>query len=508
MPEYIRKIESARLRVRDVARLTPLETAAQLSERLGNQVLLKREDLQPVFSFKLRGAYNKIAGLSQQRLAGGVIAASAGNHAQGVALAAARRGVRAVIVMPVTTPDIKVSAVAARRAEVVLHGDTYEEAAVEARRLGKLHGLVAIPPYDDSEIIAGQATVATEICEQCDEHLDAVFVPCGGGGLLAGMALWLHHMRPRTRVYGVEPDDAACLAAAMKADRRVTLPEVGLFAEGAAVGQIGREPFRILRQPGLLAGVVTVSSDEICAAIKDIFEETRSLAEPAGALALAGLKRQAARSRWKNRRLLAVHSGANINFNRLRYIAERTELGEEQEALFSISIPERPGSFLEFCRALGQHNITEFNYRFAGGRDAQIFVGVATEPGERTALRRMLRTSGYRLHDMSDNEMAKLHVRYMVGGRAEVADEVIFRVQFAERPGALLRFLERIAGRWNITLFHYRSHGAAIGRVLVGFQVPVAERAGFAEYIRGFCLLCEEESANRAYLDFLRHDRR
>ena len=442
--------------------------------------------------------------MSKNQLAAGVVAASAGNHAQGVALAAQHLSASATIVMPVTTPQIKVDAVRKRQARVIQHGDAYEDAWQRAVEEHLQKGLVLIPPYDDPEVIAGQATVATEIHNQHPAPLDAVFVPCGGGGLLAGMALWLNHVRPDLKVYGVEPDDAACLDLALRRGKRSRIKSVGKFADGAAVAMIGKETFRILKRPGCLAGVLTVSSDEICAAIKDIFHDTRSVAEPAGALALAGLKKYVAREQCSDQNLVAVHSGANINFDRLRYIVERTELGEEQEALFSVIIPEHPGSFLKFCELLGSHAITEFNYRYAGGDVARIFVGVSTQPGERFELQSRLHSAGYSVHDMSGDEMAKLHVRYMVGGRAGVADERIFRVQFAERPGALLDFLKQVGSQWNISLFHYRSHGAEYGRVLAGFQLPKHQCRDFVRTMRHYCLLCEEETDNQAYLDFLR----
>ena len=502
MPDYIRKIEQAAQRVYDVAERTPLEPASALSRRLRNRVLLKREDLQPIFSFKLRGAYNKIASLSAAKRRAGVVAASAGNHAQGVALAARRHKVDATIVMPRTTPSIKVRAVRNLGAEVKLVGDTYDEAAAHARSLARTRAL--IPPYDDAEVIAGGGTVAMEIDEQHPEALDAVFIPCGGGGLLAGMAAWLRHRRPRLRIYAVEPAGAACLHEAMRAGRRVTLPEVGLFVDGAAVARIGLRPWNLLREVGI-DGVITVSDDEVCAAVKDIFEDTRSTPEPAGALALAGLKKQALARKWRRKRLVAVHSGANINFDRLRYIAERTELGEDHEAIFSVAIPEKPGSFLKFCKCIGHRAVTEFNYRRSDEALARIFVGVAISHGSRQALLERLRQAGYAVHDMSDNEMAKVHVRYMVGGRAAVANETLYRVEFPERPGALLNFLTQLqAQRWDISMFHYRSHGAAFGRVLVGFDARPSQRRKLDACLRKIGFPFYNESDNLAYRDFLR----
>ena len=474
MPKsYIKRILGAR--VYDVAIESPIDEASRLSRRFDNNILLKREDLQSVFSFKLRGAYNKMAMLPAADLKRGVITASAGNHAQGLALAAQRMRIKALIVMPRTTPEIKVSAVRARGARVVLHGDTYDEASAHARRLTAEKGLCYVHPYDDPDIIAGQGTIGVEILRQLSGRLDAVFVPVGGGGLLAGVAAYIKYVRPEVRVIGVEPEDAACLDAAMRAGRRVKLKQVGIFADGVAVAQIGRETFRVIRQT--VDEVVTADTDEICAAIKDIFDDTRSIAEPAGALALAGLKKYIERTGARGQTLLAIHSGANTNFDRLRHISERTEIGEKREAVISVTIPEQPGSFRAFCSAIGRaRSITEFNYRYAGAGDAHIFVGVQIAPGgnDREGLVAGLRGAGYAVTDLTDNEMAKLHVRYMVGGRAPVAgqEEVVYRFEFPERPGALLNFLNRMDPAWNISMFHYRNHGAAFARVLVGFQVP------------------------------------
>lgn len=498
----IRKIETAATRVRDVAQLSPVVEMTQLGARYGNRVFLKREDLQSVYSFKLRGAYNKIAELSPKLLARGVVAASAGNHAQGVALAARHTNTRATIVMPQTTPSIKVDAVRRMGAEVLLRGDTYDEAAVVAMALCEKEQRVWISPYDDMDVIAGQATVAEEIDRQYEDTLDVVFIPCGGGGLLAGMALWLAHVRPQTRVIGVEAADAACASAALKAGRRVVLPEVGLFADGAAVAQVGKIPFKVLRALDNIE-MLQVSTEEICAAIKDIYTDTRSIAEPAGALALAGLKRYLGRDASKGQSMLAVHSGANLNFDRLRYIAENTELSERQEALFSVTIPEQPGSFERFCRIIGERSITEFNYRYANVAHAQIFVGVATPKGERLDVMQRIGRAGYRVSDMSDNALAKRHVRHMVGGRTSTADEVLYRVQFPERPGALLNFLRVLGSAWNITLFHYRSHGAAYGRVLIGLQVSSAQRKELMKRLEDTGYRYHAETDNVAYHDFL-----
>ncbi|GBE10844.1 L-threonine dehydratase biosynthetic IlvA [bacterium BMS3Abin12] len=503
MPKrYLEKILTAR--VYDVAVETPLSEAPLLSGRLGNRVLLKREDLQPVFSFKLRGAYNKMAGLSPEAAARGVAAASAGNHAQGVALAAQHLGIRALIVMPRTTPAIKVDAVRDRGARIVLHGDTYDEACRQAIRLTRERGLTFIHPYDDPEVIAGQGTIAMEILRQHPGPLHAVFVPVGGGGLIAGIAAYVKSLRPEVRIVGVEPDDAACLYRALERGRRVSLKQVGIFADGVAVRQVGREPFRIARR--LVDEVVLTSSDEICAAIKDVFDDTRSIVEPAGALAVAGIKRYVERTGIRGVDLVAINSGANINFDGLRHVAERAELGERREALVAVTIPERPGSFRAFCRAIGHRGITEFNYRYADPAAAHVFAGVKLDDGGegRDRLIHDLRTRGYPVTDLTDNEMAKLHVRYMVGGHApEIRDERLYRFEFPERPGALLRFLTRIGHRWNISMFHYRNHGADYGRVLVGIQVPRGDHARFIEFLEGLGYPYREETGNPVYGLFL-----
>ncbi|MEF3193423.1 MAG: threonine ammonia-lyase, biosynthetic [Halothiobacillaceae bacterium] len=502
--DYLERILTAR--VYDVAIETPLDAMPLLSARLGRPVLLKREDLQPVFSFKLRGAYNKIHHLhTRGELGAGVIAASAGNHAQGVALAAERLGLRAVIVMPATTPAIKVNAVRRRGAEVVLHGDTYDEAYTHARTLAESEGLTFIHPYDDPEVIAGQGTIGMEILRQHPDPIEAVFVPVGGGGLIAGIAAYLKHLRPATRIIGVEPEDAACMHAALAADERVVLPQVGLFADGVAVRQAGEETFRIARE--CVDEVILVNTDEISAAIKDIFDDTRAIAEPAGALAIAGLKRYVgAASGCETGPLIAINSGANMNFDRLRHVAERAELGEQREALFAVTIPERPGSFRAFCETLGRRAITEFNYRYNDHRNAHIFVGVQLDGGaaEKEALIGLLRERGYPVLDMSGNEMAKLHVRHMVGGHSpRIEHEIIYRFEFPERPGALLHFLTRMGAKWNISLFHYRNHGADYGRVLVGIQVPDEERPQFERFLNALGFPYWDESDNPAYGLFL-----
>ncbi|MBC8519033.1 MAG: threonine ammonia-lyase, biosynthetic [Gammaproteobacteria bacterium] len=502
MPKkYIEKILKAR--VYDVARETPLEEARGLSERLGNNVLIKREDLQPVFSFKLRGAYNKMASLSDEELRRGVVAASAGNHAQGVALSAQQMGVKATIVMPKTTPEIKVQAVRKYGAKAVLFGDAYDDAYQKALELSEDKGLTLVHPYDDPEVIAGQGTIAMEILRQHAGRIDAVFIPVGGGGLIAGMAAYLKYLYPDIRVVGVEPEDAPTLHNALKSKRRVVLDQVGIFADGVAVKQIGKETFRLARK--LVDEVVLVSSDEICAAIKDIFDDTRSIAEPAGALAVAGLKKYVEQNSVEKQTLIAVDSGANINFDRLRHVAERAEIGERKEAVLAVTIPERPGSFKRFCKLLGKRQITEFNYRYADQADAHIFVGVQLGTGEDPHhLISRLVDKGYPVEDLSDNEAAKLHVRYMVGGRQSGIDnEILYRFEFPERPGALLQFLTNLGRTWNISLFHYRNHGAAFGRVLCGVQVPSEERADFQKFLDDLGYHYWEETENPVYKLFL-----
>lgn len=509
MPERtIKKILQAR--VYDVAVQTPIDHARSLSRRLGNQVWLKREDLQPVFSFKIRGAYNKIVNLTEEEKARGVICASAGNHAQGVALSATRLGIKSVIVMPQTTPEIKVGAVRNLGGKVVLHGDAFDEAAEHAVMLMEKHNYVFVHPYDDPDVIAGQGTVGMEILRQHTGPLHAVFVPVGGGGLIAGIATYLKYLRPEIKVIGVEPEDAACLKAAMDAGRRVTLPQVGLFADGVAVAQIGKETFRLAHR--FVDEVVTVSTDELCAAIKDLFDDTRSINEPAGALAVAGMKKYVARNDLKGADLIAICSGANINFDRLRHVAERAEIGENREAVFAVTIPEKPGSFRRFCQALGKRAVTEFNYRYASARKAHVYVGVQTGGiQQRKDLAAMLVEKGYEVEDLSSNEMAKLHIRHMVGGHGPsngngggIPDEVLYRFEFPERPGALMEFLVKLGERWNISLFHYRNHGAAFGRVLVGMQVPLKDRATLKRYFRELNYAHEDETLNPAYHLFLK----
>ncbi|HEY3076108.1 MAG TPA: threonine ammonia-lyase, biosynthetic [Burkholderiales bacterium] len=500
-PDYLERILKAR--VYDVALESPLEPARALSARLRNALLIKREDLQPIFSFKLRGAYNKMAALPRARLARGVIAASAGNHAQGVALSAQRLGCRAVIVMPVTTPRIKVDAVRSRGAEVRLYGDSYAEAYQEALRIKRKRRLVFVHPYDDPEVIAGQGTIGMEILRQHPGELDAIFVPIGGGGLISGIAAYVKRVRPTVRIVGVEPVDAAAMARSLKAGRRIKLDHVGLFADGVAVKEVGRETFRLCR--ALVDDVVLVDTDEMCAAIKDVFEDTRVVLEPAGALGVAGAKAWVERHGVRGKTLVAVASGANTNFDRLRFIAEEAELGEHREAVLAVTIPERPGSFKKFCATLGGSNITEFNYRIADSREAHIFVGIEVDGRAQTAkIVRNLRRHGLTTLDLSDNEMAKLHVRHMVGGRAPFAKhELLYRFEFPERPGALMKFLENMRSDWNISLFHYRNHGADYGRVLVGMQVPKNEMRQFTAFLRKLGYPYADETRNPAYRLFL-----
>ena len=490
-------------RVYDVAHETPLEPAARLSRRLGNQVLLKREDLQAVFSFKLRGAYNRIAHMSDAERSRGVIAASAGNHAQGVAFAARHLGLRALIVMPQTTPEIKVEAVRDMGAEVVLAGDTYAEAKVRCDALVASTGMVFVHPFDDVLVIAGQGTIGDEILRHPLGDVSAIFVPVGGGGLIAGIASYVKALRPAVRVIGVEPYEADAMYQSLQAGRRIVLDRVGIFADGVAVGEVGELTFPIVR--ATVEEIVRVSNDEICAAIKDVFDETRSILEPAGALAVAGLRAWVERTGTTGARLAAVLSGANMNFDRLRFVAERAEVGEAREALFGVTIPERPGAFREFCAAIGRRVVTEFNYRLSDRREAHIFVGIATRSRQdAAALGSTLHQLGYRAVDLTSNEVAALHVRHMVGGRsAEVANEQICRFEFPERPGALMTFLEQLGGRWNISLFHYRNHGADFGRVLAGFEVPPEETAGFEAFLDGIGYRFQREQANAAYELFL-----
>lgn len=498
MPQsYIDQILKAR--VYDVARETPLDRMRQLSRRIGNNIFLKREDMQSVFSFKLRGAYNKIVNLDEASRKKGVIAASAGNHAQGVALSAQMLGIEATIVMPKTTPPIKVQSVQSYGAKTILWGDSYDEAYAYTLDLVKEQGLVLVHPFDDPEVIAGQGTIAMEILRQHPEPLEAIFVPVGGGGLIAGIGAYVKYVRPGIKIIGVEPEDAPTLHNALEAGERVVLEQVGIFADGVAVRQVGKETFRVAQE--VVDEVILVSTDEICASIKDIFDDTRTIAEPAGALSLAGLKKYVLRESADNKHLLAIQSGANINFDRLRHVAERAEFGERREALLAVQIPEEPGSFLSFCQAIGKRSITEFNYRYSDNRKAQVFVGIELQGGdeERSALVARLEEN-YSVLDMTENETAKLHIRYMVGGHAKgVENETLVRFQFPERPGALLKFLMGLSGRWNISLFHYRNHGAAYGRVLMGVQVEKSAISEFHAFLDGLGYTYWEETENPAY---------
>jgi len=499
--DYLQRILKSR--VYDVASESPLELAPALSKRIGNRLLLKREDLHPVFSFKLRGAYNKMALLPRKKLKKGVIAASAGNHAQGVALAAQKLGCRALIVMPVTTPRIKIEAVKSRGATVVLHGDSYSDAYKKALQLKRARGLTFVHPYDDPDVIAGQGTIGMEILRQHPKAIDAVFVPVGGGGLISGIAAYVKKINPSIRIVGVEPVDADAMARSLKARKRILLENVGLFADGVAVKQVGKETFRLCRQ--LVDEMVLVDTDAMCAAIKDVFEDTRVVLEPAGALATAGAKAWVEKHSSKNKTLIAIASGANTNFDRLRFIAEEAELGEQREAVLAVTIPEKPGSFRKFCATLGGKNITEFNYRIADSKEAHIFVGVAVEGrAETSGMVRNLRSKGLKTLDLTDNEMAKWHVRHMVGGRAPFArNELLYRFEFPERPGALMKFLDSMRSDWNISLFHYRNHGADYGRVLVGIQVPREEMRQFRAFLQKLGYPYADETRNPAYRLFL-----
>jgi len=490
-------------RVYDVAHETPLEPAIHLSRRLENQVLLKREDLQPVFSYKLRGAYNRIAHMSDAERSRGVIAASAGNHAQGVAYAARHLGLRALIVMPQTTPEIKVEAVRELGAEVVLAGDSYADAEARCDELVATTGLTLVHPFDDPLVIAGQGTIGNEILRHKLGDVSAIFVPVGGGGLIAGIASYVKALRPEVRVIGVEPYEADAMYQSLAAGKRVVLDRVGIFADGVAVREVGELTFPIVLST--VEEIVRVSNDEICAAIKDVFDDTRSIMEPAGALAVAGLRAWVERTGSKDARLVAILSGANMNFDRLRFVAERAEVGEAREAIFGVTIPERPGAFREFCATIGRRVVTEFNYRLSGRDRAHIFVGIATHSRQDAAeLAATLTRNGYKTLELTDNEVAKLHVRHMVGGRSpDVANEQLYRFEFPERPGALMAFLDKLGGRWNISLFHYRNHGADFGRVLAGFEVPAEEMTSFEGFLEGLGYRSQRERENSAYDLFL-----
>ena len=499
--DYLERILTSR--VYDVAIETPLETAPNLSQRLANTILLKREDLQPVFSFKLRGAYNKMAMLDPATLKQGVITASAGNHAQGVSLSAKKLGCQATIVMPVTTPQIKIDSVSRHGGHVVLHGDSFSDAYQQAMILARQTGATYIPPFDDPDVIAGQGTIGMEILRQHTRPIHAIFIPIGGGGLAAGVAAYSKRLMPEIKIIGVEPVDSDAMHQSIQQGYRVELKDVGLFADGVAVKQVGEETFRLCR--ALLDEIILVDGDEICAAIKDIFEDTRSIVEPSGALALAGAKAWIQRDNIQGRTLVAINSGANMNFDRLRHVSERSELGERREAIIAVNIPEAPGSFKRFCHLIGQRNITEFNYRYADPADAQVFVGVQIrQRAEVSTLLHTLAEGGLAGVDLTDNELAKLHVRHLVGGHApSLRDERVIQFQFPERPGALMRFLDAMPSGWNISLFHYRNHGADYGRVLVGIQVPTKENAAFDHFLEQLGYPYTDETHNPAYRLFL-----
>jgi threonine dehydratase len=499
--DYLERILTAR--VYDVAQETPLEIAPNLSTRLQNKLLLKREDMQSVFSFKLRGAYNKMAKLKPDVLARGVIAASAGNHAQGVALSASRMGTSAIIVMPVTTPQVKVDAVAARGGIVVLYGDTYDDAYTYACQLGEEKGLTFIHPFDDPDVIAGQGTIGMEILRQYQQPIHAVFVAIGGGGLISGIATYIKRLRPEIKIIGVEPVDADAMSRSISAGKRIRLPQVGLFADGVAVREVGEETFRLCQQ--YVDEIMLVDTDATCAAIKDVFEDTRSILEPAGALAIAAAKAYVEREEIKDRTLIAVACGANMNFDRLRFVAERAELGEQREAIFAVTIPEQRGSLRKFCECIGKHNLTEFNYRIADDKEAHIFIGIQIQNrADAAQIATIFEANGFKTIDLTDDEFTKLHLRHMVGGRSHLADrEVLYRFEFPERPGALIKFLNCMNPDWNISLFHYRNHGADYGRIVLGIQVPPEEMMQWQEFLDNLGYSYWDERQNPAYKLFL-----
>jgi threonine dehydratase len=500
--DYLRKILTAK--VYDVAIESPLEPARLLSRRLGAEVLLKREDLQPVFSFKLRGAYNKMAHLAPTDLARGVICASAGNHAQGVALGAQRLGCRAVIVMPVTTPQVKVDAVRARNAEVILHGESFSDAYGRAVELGQGQGLTFVHPFDDPDVIAGQGTIAMEILRQHQGPIEAVFCAIGGGGLISGVAAYIKAVRPEIKVIGVQTTDSAAMTRSVAAGERLTLADVGLFADGTAVKQVGVETFRLARM--WVDEYILVDTDAVCAAMKDVFQETRSIVEPSGALGVAGIKAYVAARGGQGQTLIAITCGANMNFDRLRFVAERAEFGEQREALYAVTIPEERGSFRRFCSLLGGRSVTEFNYRISGAQEAHVFVGITIHnSAEAETIARSFGEHGFATVNLTGDELAKEHVRHMVGGRSALAEnERLFRFEFPERPGALMRFLSAMHPDWNISLFHYRNQGADYGRILVGIQVPLADAQALEQFIEGLAYPCVEETENPVYRLFLR----
>ncbi len=500
--DYLKRILTAK--VYDVAVESPLDSAPQISARIANTVLLKREDAQPVFSFKLRGAYNKMANLPPKALERGVICASAGNHAQGVALSAQRLGCRAVIVMPVTTPQLKVDAVRARNAEVVLYGESFTDSYNHAKELEAKEKLTFVHPFDDPDVIAGQGTIGMEILRQHPGPIDAIFVAVGGGGLIAGVAAYIKQLRPEIRIIGVQTEDSDAMAQSISKGRRVTLPDVGLFSDGTAVKLVGEETYRLARK--YVDDFVIVDTDAICAAIKDVFEETRSVLEPAGALALAGLKKYAAQHRWKGKTLIAIACGANMNFDRLRFVADRAEVGEAREAVFAVTMPEERGSFRRFCELVGNRNVTEFNYRMADSKLAHVFVGLQiASAGESPKIAANFRRHGFTAIDLTHDELSKTHLRHMIGGKAPATDnEQLYRFEFPERPGALMRFLNSMSPNWNISLFHYRNQGGDYGQIVVGMQVPPSDKKAFKTFLSELGYRHWDETENPAYKLFLR----
>jgi len=501
-PDYLRKILTAK--VYDVAIESPLEPARNLSKRLGNHVLLKREDSQPVFSFKLRGAYNKMAHLPPEQLARGVICASAGNHAQGVALSGRRLGCKAVIVMPVTTPKVKVDAVIALGGEVVLHGDSYTDAYLHALQLEKERGLTFVHPFDDPDVIAGQGTIGMEILRQHQGPIDAVFCAIGGGGLISGVASYIKAVRPEIQVIGVQTTDSDAMVRSVRSGKRVQLNDVGLFADGTAVKLVGEETFRLTRR--LVDDFVVVDTDAVCAAIKDVFQDTRSILEPSGAMGVAAIKQYVETHKLKGKTFVAVTCGANMNFDRLRFVAERAEVGEQREAVFAVTMPEERGSFKRFCELIGPRSVTEFNYRISDASVAHVFVGLTiSKRDEAEKIERHFVRHGFDTLNLTDNELAKQHVRHMVGGRSELAkDEQLYRFVFPERPGALMKFLTSLHPEWNISLFHYRNQGADYGRILVGIQVPKGDRKALREFLDALGYPFVDETDNPVYRLFLR----
>ena len=503
--KFLEKVLTAR--VYDVARETPLDRMPRISKRYGNEVFLKREDLQPVFSFKCRGSFNKIyQELQSNPELKGVITASAGNHAQGVALAARKLHLKATIVMPTTTPDIKVTAVRSYGAKVILYGENFDDAKEYSLKLAKKERLAFIHPFDDFDVMAGQGTIAHEIIRQHPSKIDIIFVAVGGGGLIAGIAGFMKAVKPETKIIGVEPEDAACFYEARKAGRRVKLKEVGIFADGVAVKQVGKKNWPMIKE--LVDDVILVTTDQMCAAIKDTYEDTRAICEPAGALSLAGLKKYVETHGIKQQTLVAINCGANMNFDRLRHVSERAELGEDREALLAVEIPERPGSFKKLCQLIGHRSITEFNYRYADANRAHVFAGIQLTHGveEKNKLIAKLASKGYGVVDMTGNEVAKLHTRYMIGGHADdgVSNELLYRFQFPEKPGALLNFLMKVGNRWNISLFHYRNHGSNFGRILMGFQVDKGDTREFNTFLKSLDIRYWDETDNDAYQLFLK----